>query len=508
MLFPFRWHTVVRSAGLAVGRLNYWQQKHYQSWLVCRHCIHNHKESGSSPSAHASRSSSNSTDTTTNSSSTMTNSSPKSRSVLKEQLQSKLDSFRGVCPGLMLSVSVAGVGFLSADYMGHALLASQGIDAAANAASPISGIPIAIILGLIVNNNPFLKLSSDTFAPGLKFCSTNVLRAGIVLVGTKLSLMDVMTTGQQGIPVVMCAIGAGLLYIPWASRLAGLSDRMGALLAAGTSICGVTAITALAPAIKATSKETAVSVANVVLFGTLGMLMYPYLLNHICVSSEHVGMVLGVAIHDTSQVLGGALTYKEIYSDELAFQVAAITKLTRNVFLAGVIPALTYLHVLKEQPIDPHGGNNNSPHTSETDAFGDNRSSGGGIGSSTSHAKGSVDSSATQAEKKESAISGLATFQKYVPSFLLGFIGVATIRTGIDMYLLESVYVDPVLYKKAIKFLGDDCSKVCLGAAMASVGLSTAKESLEGVGMKPFLVGGSGAMVVGGTGFAMASILA
>jgi uncharacterized membrane protein YadS len=78
--------------------------------------------------------------------------------------------------------------------------------------------------------------------------------------------------------------------------------RLGKLLSAGTSICGVTAITALAPAIKATPKETAVAVANVVAFGTFGMLTYPYLLHTLLSSSEQIGMVLGVAIHDTSQV--------------------------------------------------------------------------------------------------------------------------------------------------------------------------------------------------------------
>jgi len=398
---------------------------------------------------------------------------------------SKIDIYKERIPGVALSGSVAALGFVAADHLGAALLSSQGIEAAATSPSPISGIPIAIVLGLAANNNPLFTLPVSTFTPGLKFCSTTILRTGIVLVGTKLSLLDVMTTGQQGIPVVIAAIGAGMLYIPWASRMAQLPERMGSLLAAGTSICGVTAITALAPSIKATSKETAVAVANVVLFGTMGMLAYPYLLHSVCSSSEHAGLVMGVAIHDTSQVLGGALTYKEIYSDEVAFKVAAITKLTRNVFLAGVIPWLTYSH-----------------HRKESESQG---------GSEDANVSAGSESSATllSAESKPAtAISGLATFQKYVPPFLLGFLGVAALRTGVDMYALGGPHLDPVMYKKAIKFLGDECSKVCLGTAMASVGLSTARASLKGVGAKPFLVGGSGAIVVGGTGFVVASLIA
>lgn len=111
---------------------------------------------------------------------------------------------------------------------------------------------------------------------------------------------------------------------------------MGLLTAAGTSICGVTAIVSLAPAIKATEREVetypsknrperircsniltcipffscfldtlfevAFAVANVVVFGLCGMLSYPYLAHTLASSSEQVGLFLGSAIHDTSQV--------------------------------------------------------------------------------------------------------------------------------------------------------------------------------------------------------------
>ena len=121
--------------------------------------------------------------------------------------------------------------------------------------------------------------------------------------------------------------------------------RVGSLLAAGTSICGVTAISALAPAIVATQAEVSVAVANVVLFGTAGMLLLPHVANHLlghC--SEAAGMFLGLAVHDTAQVMGAGLTYQQRFGDELAFQVAAVTKLTRNLLLAAAIPALSAVH--------------------------------------------------------------------------------------------------------------------------------------------------------------------
>jgi uncharacterized membrane protein YadS len=50
-------------------------------------------------------------------------------------------------------------------------------------------------------------------------------------------------------------------------------------------------------------------------------------------------------VHDTSQVVGAALTYKQVYGDDVVLRVATVTKLTRNIFLAFVIPILTWMHM-------------------------------------------------------------------------------------------------------------------------------------------------------------------
>jgi len=187
-------------------------------------------------------------------------------------------------------------GFFIADYAGQALLAAQGLPAGV---SPISGIPVSILLGVAVNNTLTLP---ETLRPGLKACSVAALRAGIVCVGAKLSFVEVARLGMTGIPVVLATIGAGLTTIPLLARGLGLPPKLGALMAAGSSICGVTAITALAPAIRANEKEVGLAVANVVAFGTIAMLTYPYLAHSMFAHSEQVGMFLGTAIHDTSQV--------------------------------------------------------------------------------------------------------------------------------------------------------------------------------------------------------------
>ena len=89
------------------------------------------------------------------------------------------------------------VGFELADAIGRAILSARGLS---GAGSPVSGVPVAIVLGLLIHN---LLGVPAAFKPGLKFCTTTVLRLGIVLVGIKLSLLDVLRLGVAGVPVVI-----------------------------------------------------------------------------------------------------------------------------------------------------------------------------------------------------------------------------------------------------------------------------------------------------------------
>jgi len=375
-----------------------------------------------------------------------------------------------ILPGVALSAVTALGGFQTAAFLSSAL------------AVPISGIPVSIVLGMALKNS--IGYSDATFKTGITFATKPILQTGIVCVAAKLSFGELLVSSASSIPVVIAAVGSGMLFVPAAGKWAGLPPRMTLLLTAGTSICGVTAITALAPALQAPPRDIAVAVANTVAFGTLGMLVYPYLFHYLCDgNSTQVGMCLGVAIHDTSQVLGSALSYKEMYgNDEVAFQVAAVTKLLRNLGLAVAIPALSYQYA-------------KSTSTTSTTASPD-------AGSSSSSS-----SNTTPQPTQETTLSGLVTFtQKYVPPFLMAFLGMSTIRSCGDFALVETA-LGQAYFTPTMNWIGNDMSKYLLGTAMAGVGLSTSASSLRGVGWKPFAVGGAGALVVGGTGFAAASML-
>ena len=362
-----------------------------------------------------------------------------------------------VVPGVATSFAVMTAGYACADVCGKGLMMLQGIE---TTVSPISGIPCSILLGLAARNIIPLPKS---LAPGISFSTKKLLQAGIICVGIKLSAVDLATTGAIGLPAVAASVASGLAFVPWFGDKMGLPHKMSKLIAAGTSICGVTAITAVSPAIKANQQETSFAIANVVLFGTLGMLSYPYLANEIFSTSQQIGMFLGLAVHDTSQAIGSALTYSTVYGDDEVLKFAAITKLSRNLFLAGVVPGLAYANAKRE-----------------------------GLLKSTS--------------KGASLMPTMTEVVQYVPGFVVGFVGMSMLRTAgdvsLDSYGAAMGLLDASQWKALTSVVGNDIgSHYLLGTAMAAVGLNTNAGALRGVGAKPFVVGLAGAGVVAGTGF-------
>lgn len=359
-----------------------------------------------------------------------------------------------------------GGGSVVAENLGQALLAAQGVAGA----SPISAIPVAIVLGALTRAGlaPVLaqvsgnsKAAEDAIKrlePGAKFASATVLRGGIICIGAKLSALDLVTVGLTGIPAIAAAMTAGLTIIPRLANYLDLPEKMGKLISVGTSICGVTAISATAPVIKAEQRETAFAVANVVGFGTLGMLTYPYLAHSVFTHSEQVGVFLGIAVHDTSQVMGSALTYHNVYCDETALKVAAVTKLSRNLCLAGVVPAMAL------------------------------KSSGQPMSS-----------------------LKFDDVKKLVPGFVLGFVAFSALRTIGDATLGWSgsafCLLNEMQWKELTGFIGNTAAPTLLGVAMAGLGLTMSPSALRGVGPRPFVAGFLGALVVGGTGLAAALAL-
>jgi uncharacterized membrane protein YadS len=212
------------------------------------------------------------------------------------------------------------------------------------------------------------------------------------------------------------------------------------------------------PVIEAEESEVAYTVANVTLFGLFAMLTYPYLAHALFgPQSGSVGLFLGTGIHDTSQVMGAALSYTELFRDEAALRVATVTKLTRNAFLVAVVPFLAYRHIRK-----------------------------------TGHSGGRVHPA------------------RLFPLFVLGFLGMALLRSIGDAKLASGGLAlglwDAAQWKDLAGTLGE-ISSAALATAMAAVGLSTNFRAFRKMGWKPLYVGALSAILVGALALALASVV-
>ncbi|WP_258068423.1 YeiH family protein [Rathayibacter sp. AY1E2] len=191
----------------------------------------------------------------------------------------------------------------------------------------------AVALGILVAQLPAARpLLSGALAPGLKFSSRSLMRTGIVLLGLKLSLIDIAALGWGAILVVV-AIVLTTFGLTWAlGRALRLPGQEPLLLAAGFSICGASAIGAMAGATRAKEQEQATPVALVTLCGTLAIAVLPALQQPLGLSDVQFGHWVGASVHDVGQVVATAQV-----AGASALAVAVVVKLTRVVMLAPMV---------------------------------------------------------------------------------------------------------------------------------------------------------------------------
>src|SRR2546423_13332191 len=151
--------------------------------------------------------------------------------------------------------------------------------------------------------------------------------------------------GLIGLPIIVVCITTALVVVTFVNRALGLPKRLGTLIGVGTSICGVSAVVAVAPVIDAEEDEVSYAVACITLFGLMTLFVYPFFSHWLFgADPRQVGLFLGTAVHDTSQVTGAGLMYQQMYGAREALNAATAVKLMRNIFMAGVIPLMAVLY--------------------------------------------------------------------------------------------------------------------------------------------------------------------
>ncbi len=229
-------------------------------------------------------------------------------------------------------------GFLRAIAPGLVFAAALAIAAKAGSLATggaVSAVLCAIVLGVLWRN----LLGVGAWAErGLEFAGQTLLRAGIALVGLRLTLAVLGDVSLMAVPVVLSCVAVALTAALGIGRLLGVAPVMRQLLAAGTAICGCTAIIAVAPLLNARKADIGIALTCVVLFGSMAMIGYPWLAGALFDSPVTVGIFFGASIHDTSQVVGASLIYAQQFDAPEAVAIAGLTKFMRTLGLLVLVP--------------------------------------------------------------------------------------------------------------------------------------------------------------------------
>ena len=337
--------------------------------------------------------------------------------------------------GLFICVITALLSIQLSNYIGIKLLNLE--------KSPISPIIIAIILGLLISNS---VKNINNYSEGFAFSIKYLLKLGIIFLGIRLSISDILLYGSQGLLVIIPCIAISIFIVSNLRKYFQVSDNLSLLIAVGTSICGATAIVALAPAINAKKEEISYAIANITVFGLIAMFLYP-LLGFIVFNDNSlaVGLFLGTSIHETAQVAGSGMIYAEQYENPSVLDIATVIKLVRNTMMVMVIPLLAYV------------------------------------------------------ARKNSKQNNKINIGSIFPYFIIGFLVFGMIRTIGDQFEYQ---IGSELWNNFIMYIKFS-AELLLIIAMSAVGYNTKLDKFKNLGLKPFYLGFIAALSVGIVSFSI-----
>jgi len=200
----------------------------------------------------------------------------------------------------------------------------------------ISALTLAIVLGIALGNTVFPRIAPFS-AAGVDFAKARLLRLGIILYGFHITFQDIAQIGWAGVLIDVLVIGATFtLAVQLGTRVFGLDRQTAMLIGAGSSICGAAAVLATEPVVRGQAHKVSVAVATVVIFGTVGMFVYPLLYPYLGLSETAYGLYAGSTIHEVAQVVVAGRAV-----GEHAASYAVIEKMLRVMMLAPFLVILS-----------------------------------------------------------------------------------------------------------------------------------------------------------------------
>ena len=237
----------------------------------------------------------------------------------------------GTLPGLALTGAIAATAF--------ALRLLPGF-------GTLSPMILAIMLGMVFHN---LIRTPDWAKAGVAFSLRRVLRFAIILLGLQLTLAQIVAVGPRGVAIIAATLAATFTFTVWLGARLGVERKLAQLIAAGTSICGASAVIATNTVTDAPDEDVAYAVACVTVFGSVAMFVYPLLPALLHLDAHAYGLWAGASIHEIAQVVAAAFQ-----DGQQAGEFGTIAKLSRVMLLAPVVIALG-LMTARRAPRGPAG---------------------------------------------------------------------------------------------------------------------------------------------------------
>src|ERR1700728_3083366 len=186
----------------------------------------------------------------------------------------------------------------------------------------------AILCGIVIANTIGV---ARIFRPGVATYDF-WLKTGIILLGARFILGDVLKLGGISLILVFIAFAFSLTFMTWLGRTFNLGPQLTTLLAVGSSVCGVSAIIATQGAIDADEEDSSTAIAAILALGAISLFTFPLIGHALHMSDRAYGLWAGLAVDNTAEATAAGAIYSKAAGD-----VAVIAKTTRNALIGFIV---------------------------------------------------------------------------------------------------------------------------------------------------------------------------
>lgn len=211
----------------------------------------------------------------------------------------------------------------------------------------LSPLILSILIGMAYHN---IVGTPRRAKAGVAFSLRTILRAAIVLLGLQLTLLQIASVGVAGVFGTVLTLASTFAFTLWMGHRLGIGRQLTTLIAAGSSICGASAVVATNAVVDGGDEDVAYAIATVTVFGSLSMILFPLINTVLHLSPHAYGLWTGASIHEVAQVVAAAFQ-----DGTVAGHFGTIVKLTRVLMLAPVVLIVAFIWARVGQKDERHG---------------------------------------------------------------------------------------------------------------------------------------------------------